>query len=148
MIKEKDLKIGDTVLVERAGDVIPYIVKSLADVRNGKETAIEFPTHCPVCGSKLEKPEEEAVWRCNNFTCPAQVVERIIHFTSKDAMDIRGFGDANVRKFFELGLLKDIPGDNMLPFETIQTMGRGLDRRASVICRRPLRPRSNSPCTG
>lgn len=122
VIKEKDLKIGDTVLVERAGDVIPYIVKSLADVRTGAEKAIEFPTHCPVCGSKLEKPEEEAVWRCNNFTCPAQVVERIIHFTSKDAMDIRGFGDANVRKFFELGLLKDIPGIYTLPFDTIHSM--------------------------
>jgi DNA ligase (NAD+) len=122
VIKEKDLLIGDTVLVERAGDVIPYIVKSLADVRTGKEKKIVFPKTCPICHSKLEKPEEEAVWRCVNYNCPAQVVERIIHFTSKDAMDIRGFGEANVRKFYELGLLKDIPGIYELPYEKIRQL--------------------------
>ena len=118
-IKEKDLRIGDAVLIERAGDVIPQIVKSLADVRTGKEKKIIFPTTCPVCESKLFKEEEEAVWRCINIECPAQVVERIIHFVSKDAMDIRGFGDANVRKFYELGLLKDIPGIYQLDFAEI-----------------------------
>lgn len=120
VIKEKDLRIGDRVLVERAGDVIPYIVKSLPEVRTGKEKPIVFPKHCPVCHSTLEKPEEEAVWRCNNYDCPAQVVERIIHFTSKDAMDIRGFGEANVRKFYDLGYLKNIPGIYTLPFEKIK----------------------------
>lgn len=118
-IKDKDLRIGDTVLIERAGDVIPQIVKSLPDVRTGKEKKITFPTSCPVCNSKLFKEEEEAVWRCINIECPAQVVERIIHFVSKDAMDIRGFGEANVRKFYELGLLKDIPGVYKLDFDTI-----------------------------
>ncbi|MBN9383080.1 MAG: NAD-dependent DNA ligase LigA [Chitinophagaceae bacterium] len=122
VVREKDLKIGDQVLVERAGDVIPYIVKSLADVRTGKETDIIFPTHCPVCKSKLVKPEGEAVWRCVNIDCPAQVVERIIHFASKDAMDIRSFGDANVRKFFELGFLKDIPGIYHLPYDKIREL--------------------------
>jgi DNA ligase (NAD+) len=119
VIKEKDLKIGDTVLVERAGDVIPYIVKSLADARTGKEKKIHFPTSCPVCDSKLFKEEGEAVWRCINIECPAQVVERIIHFVSKDAMDIRGFGEANVRKFYELKLLKDIPGIYKLDLDAI-----------------------------
>ncbi len=118
-IREKDLRIGDAVLIERAGDVIPQIVKSLTDVRSGKEKKIVFPTTCPVCSSKLFKEEEEAVWRCINIECPAQVVERIIHFVSKDAMDIRGFGDANVRKFYELGLLKDIPGVYQLDFNEI-----------------------------
>ena len=118
-IREKDLRIGDAVLIERAGDVIPQIVKSLTDVRTGKEKKIIFPTTCPVCNSKLFKEEEEAVWRCINIECPAQVVERIIHFVSKDAMDIRGFGDANVRKFYELGLLKDIPGVYQLDFREI-----------------------------
>jgi DNA ligase (NAD+) len=122
VVREKDLKIGDTVLVERAGDVIPYIVKSLAELRKGSEKEIRFPTHCPVCGDKLVKPEGEAVWRCVNINCPAQVIERIIHFNSKDAMDIRGFGEANVRKFFELGYLKDIPGIYKLPFERIREM--------------------------
>jgi DNA ligase (NAD+) len=118
-IKEKDLCIGDAVLIERAGDVIPQIVKSLTDTRTGKEKKIIFPTTCPVCKSKLFKEEEEAVWRCINIECPAQVVERIIHFVSKDAMDIRGFGDANVRRFYELGLLKDIPGVYQLDFAEI-----------------------------
>jgi DNA ligase (NAD+) len=122
MVREKDLRIGDQVLVERAGDVIPYIVKSLPEVRTGKEKAIVFPTHCPVCETKLEKPEEEAVWRCVNINCPAQVVERIIHFASKDAMDIRSFGDANVRKFFDLGFLKDIPGIYRLPYDKIRAL--------------------------
>ena len=118
-IREKDLRIGDAVLIERAGDVIPQIVKSLTDTRTGKEKKIIFPKTCPVCNSKLFKEEEEAVWRCINIECPAQVVERIIHFVSKDAMDIRGFGDANVRKFYELGLLKDIPGVYQLDFTEI-----------------------------
>jgi len=121
-IKEKDLRIGDTVLVERAGDVIPQIVKSLPDIRTGKEKKIHFPDHCPVCKSKLYKEEDEAVWRCTNIECPAQVVERIIHFTSKDAMDIRGFGEANVRKFYELGLLNDIPGIYELDYGKISEL--------------------------
>jgi DNA ligase (NAD+) len=119
VIKEKDLKIGDTVLVERAGDVIPYIVRSQAELRKGTEQKIKFPKHCPVCKSELMKEAEEAVWRCVNIECPAQVVERIIHFVSKDAMDIKSFGEANVRKFYELGLLKDIPGIYTLDFEAI-----------------------------
>jgi len=122
VVREKDLRIGDQVLVERKGDVIPYIVKPLAEVRTGKETAIVFPTACPVCGHPLEKPEGEAVTRCVNINCPAQVVERIIHFASKDAMDIRSFGDANVQKFYDLGFLKDIPGIYRLPYDKIRAL--------------------------
>ena len=121
-IREKDLRIGDQVLIERAGDVIPQIVKSLGDVRTGKEKKIHFPTECPVCASKLYKEETEAVWRCIDVECPAQVAERIIHFVSKDAMDIRGMGEANVRKFIELGLLHDIPGIYALNFEKISQL--------------------------
>lgn len=122
VIREKDLKIGDTVLVERAGDVIPYIVKSLPELRTGHETPIKFPKECPVCSHKLVKPEAEAVWRCINPGCPAQVVERIIHFVSKDAMDIRSFGEANVRKFYELGLLTDIPGIYHIDFDAVSKL--------------------------
>src|SRR5687768_1544995 len=121
VIREKDLKIGDTVLVERAGDVIPYIVKSMADLRTGTEEDIIFPSHCPVCGDELFKPEGEAVWRCINVNCKAQVVERIIHFVSKNAMDIRSLGEANVRRFYEAGFLKDIPSIYTLPLESIGT---------------------------
>ncbi|MEN9684477.1 MAG: NAD-dependent ligase LigA [Bacteroidota bacterium] len=122
-IREKDLKIGDTVLIERAGDVIPQIVKSLPELRNGSEEFILFPTTCPVCKSGLFKEDTEAVWRCINIECEAQVVEKMIHFVSKDAMDIKSFGDANVRKFFELGLLKDIPGIYELAYEQIGELG-------------------------
>ena len=121
-IRERDIKIGDLVLVERAGDVIPYIVKALTDARTGTETEIQFPTVCPACGTALVKPEEEAVWRCPNAQCSVQITERIIHFTSKDAMDIRGLGEANIRKFFELGLLRTVPGIYQLPFEKIKQM--------------------------
>jgi DNA ligase (NAD+) len=121
-IKEKDLKIGDNVLIERAGDVIPQIVKSLPELRTGHEQNIHFPKHCPVCSSELFKEEGEAVWRCINIDCPAQVVERIIHFVSKDAMDIKNFGEANVRKFYELGLLKDVPGIYKLDFTEISKL--------------------------
>lgn len=109
VVREKDIRIGDTVLVERAGDVIPYIVKSMPEIRKGTEQTIAFPTHCPVCHELLEKPADEAVWRCINIACAAQVVERILHFCSKDAMDIRGMGESNVQKFFDLGLLQSIP---------------------------------------
>jgi DNA ligase (NAD+) len=122
VVREKDLMIGDHVLVERAGDVIPYIVKPLVELRTGKETPIVFPKKCPVCHDPLVKPEGEAVWRCVNITCPAQVVERIIHFASKDAMDIRSFGDANVRKFYEMGFLTDIPGIYRLPYDKIREL--------------------------
>jgi DNA ligase (NAD+) len=119
VVKEKDVRIGDTVLVERAGDVIPYIVKPLIELRKGTEKEIVFPTKCPACGDELVKPEGEAVLRCVNINCTAQVVERIIHFVSKDAMDIRSFGAANIVKFYELGLLKDVPGIYTLDYEKI-----------------------------
>lgn len=121
VIREKDIMLGDTVLVERAGDVIPYIVKPLAELRTGSEKKIEFPVNCPVCGDPLVKPVDEAVWRCININCEAQVLERIIHFTSKDAMDIRGLGDANIRKFYELKFLQDVPGIYELPFDQIRS---------------------------
>jgi DNA ligase (NAD+) len=126
VVKEKDLKIGDTVLIERAGDVIPYIVKSLADLRDGSERDIEFPKNCPVCHSALFKPDEEAVWRCVNDDCPEQMAGRIIHFVSKDAMDIRSLGEQNVLKFIEKGWLKTIPDIYHLPYtEMAQLEGFG-----------------------
>jgi DNA ligase (NAD+) len=143
-IREKDLRIGDSVLIERAGDVIPQIVKSLPEVRAGREKRITFPTQCPVCKSKLFKEEGEAVWRCVNIECPAQVVERIIHFTSKDAMDIRGFGDANVRKFYALGLLKDIPGIYELNYKKIGEL-EGFGERSITNLQTAISNSKNQP---
>jgi DNA ligase (NAD+) len=118
-IKEKDLRLGDTVIIERAGDVIPQIVQSIPKIRTGKEKVIQFPTHCPICNSLLEKEELEAVWRCNSPLCTAQIIERIIHFVSKDAMDIKSFGEANIRKFYEIGLITNIPSLYQLDFSKI-----------------------------
>ena len=143
-IREKDLRIGDAVLIERAGDVIPQIVKSMTELRNGQEQPIQFPKQCPVCASQLFKEEEEAVWRCTNIECPAQVVERIIHFVSKDAMDIRGFGEANVRKFFEMGLLKDIPSIYILDFNKLKGLEgfgqKSIDNLQSAIINSKKQP--------
>jgi DNA ligase (NAD+) len=122
IIEEKDLRIGDTVIVERAGDVIPYIVKPLTELRTGKEAKIIFPTHCPVCGDPLVKPEGEAVWRCININCEAQVVERIIHFVSKDAMDMKTFGEANVRKFYAMGLITTIPSLYEIDYDKVASL--------------------------
>ncbi len=118
-IREKDLMKGDSILIERSGDVIPQIVKSFPELRKGSETPIVFPRHCPKCGHALFRPEDEAVWRCINLQCEAQVVERIIHFASKDAMDIRTLGEANIRRFYAAGLLHDIPGIYRLDFDAI-----------------------------
>jgi DNA ligase (NAD+) len=122
VIREKDVRIGDTVLVERAGDVIPYIVKPLTELRTGEETPIVYPSNCPACDSQLEKLADEAAWRCINVSCPVQVVERIIHFASKDAMDIRSMGNANVQKFHDLGLLPDIPGIYLIDWDKVKGM--------------------------
>jgi len=122
VIREKDIRIGDTVLVERAGDVIPYIVKPLTELRNGDEKPIQFPRHCPSCGTELYKSQDEAAWRCININCPAQVLERLIHFASKDAMDIRGLGEAIIEKFYTLGLLTSIPQIYQLDYEAISQL--------------------------
>ena len=118
-IKEKDIRLGDTVIIERAGDVIPQIVQSISSLRKGTEQMITFPTTCPACSATLEKEEAEAVWRCISPLCKAQIVERIIHFVSKDAMDIKSFGEANIRKFYEIGILPNVPAVYTLDFEKV-----------------------------
>jgi DNA ligase (NAD+) len=137
VIREKDIRIGDTVLVERAGDVIPYIVKAMPELRDGTEQPIVFPTHCPSCGDRLFRAEEEAAWRCINIACPAQVLEKLFHFASKDAMDIRGLGVANIEKFYRLGLLTSIPHIYTLDYDAIgQLEGFGtksIDKLRSAI---------------
>ncbi len=118
-IRQKDIRVGDLVLVERAGEVIPYIVKVIKEARTGNEKPIEFPKTCPSCGSPLVKEPGEAFWRCINVNCPAQVVERIIHFASRDAMDIEGLGEQTVRRFYKAGILKTIPDIYRMDYERI-----------------------------
>jgi len=121
-IRSKDLRIGDQVIVERAGDVIPYIVKPLVDIRDGSEEVIHFPENCPACEEPLERIEGEAAWRCVNNACPAQTLQRMIHFVSKHAMDIDGFGKQYVEKFHELGWLRTIVDIYRLDYEQIAAL--------------------------
>ena len=107
-IREKDIRIGDLVLIERAGDVIPYVVEVIKEARDGDEIPIEFPRECPSCGSKLVKLPGEVAWRCINIACPAQVILRLKHWGSREAMDIRGLGEATAKALYEKGLVKDV----------------------------------------
>ncbi|PID77378.1 MAG: DNA ligase (NAD(+)) LigA [Deltaproteobacteria bacterium] len=107
-IDRKDLHVGDTVLIQRAGDVIPEVVKAVPEKRTGSEQAIIMPKNCPECGSLLEKPAGEAVTRCNNPLCPAQRLKALIHFTSKAGLDIDGLGRKNMEQLFSLGLVSSI----------------------------------------
>jgi DNA ligase (NAD+) len=121
-INEKDIHIGDTVIVERAGEVIPYIVGVVPDLRDGKEKKIHFPKKCPSCGDELIKPEGEAAWRCDNADCPAQAEERVIHFASKDAMDIDGLGRAIIIDFIQRGYIKTVEDVYRLPYNDIMQL--------------------------
>ncbi len=143
-IKEKDIRIGDLVLVERAGDVIPYIVKVIKEARTGKEKPIVFPKNCPSCGSPLVKLPGEAVWRCVNANCPAQVVERIAYFASKDAMDIRGLGPRTVKRFYELGFLRRIPDIYRLPYDKIVQL-EGWGKKSVENLRKAIEESKNRP---
>lgn len=120
-IKEKDLFLGDAVYVERAGDVIPYISGVEYSKRNNV-TPIPFPKTCPVCNHTLHKPEQEAVWRCINYQCAAQVEERIIHFASKDAMDIKGLGRDIILRFLKEEIISTIPSIYTIDYERVLTL--------------------------
>ncbi|MDL1970649.1 MAG: NAD-dependent DNA ligase LigA [Candidatus Desulfofervidaceae bacterium] len=107
-VREKDIRIGDTVLVERAGEVIPYVVKVVKEARTGAEHPIVFPKTCPSCGSRLVRLPDEAAWRCLNMRCPAQLIERLKHFASRRAMDIQGLGERTARVLVISELVKDV----------------------------------------
>ena len=108
-IIRKDLMIGDTVLIQRAGDVIPEVVKPVVEKRTGRERPIVFPDHCPVCGHPLERPAGEAVTRCINPHCPAQRLQSLIYFVGKSGLDIEGLGRRNMERLMEAGLVRDLP---------------------------------------
>ena len=107
-IKNNDIRIGDTVLVTRAGDVIPRVVGPILSERTGRERKFKMPQRCPVCGSDVDRPPDEAMSRCTNAACPAQAYERLRHFASRGAMDIEGIGDVMAQQLTELNLVRDI----------------------------------------
>jgi DNA ligase (NAD+) len=108
-IKRKDLKIGDIVLIQRAGDVIPEVIKPIVEQRTGGEKPVIFPKKCPICGHPLVRPEGEAVTRCVNPHCPAQRLQSLIYFVGKSGLDIEGLGKKAVEQLINEGLIKDIP---------------------------------------
>jgi DNA ligase (NAD+) len=107
-VKRKDVRVGDTVVVQRAGDVIPEVVKVIKERRTGKEKEFVMPDTCPVCGSHVERIGDEAAIKCTSLYCTAQLIERIFHFASRGAMDIEGLGYKTVETFMEKGIIKDI----------------------------------------
>ncbi|MCX6091239.1 MAG: NAD-dependent DNA ligase LigA, partial [Candidatus Atribacteria bacterium] len=108
-IKKKDVRIGDWVIVRRAGDVIPEVVRVVKEERTGTEQSFTMPTHCPVCQAPVTREEGEAAWKCINMNCSAQVKERFIHWASRDAMDIEGLGEKLVHQLVDAGVVKTIP---------------------------------------
>ncbi len=121
-IKEKELKIGDTVIIQKAGDVIPEIVEVKKDKRTGKEKEFEMPKVCPVCGAEAVREEGEAAIRCTGIECPAKLLRNIIHFVSKEGMDIDGLGENLVEQFIEKGLIENIADIYKLTFEDIASL--------------------------
>ncbi len=106
-IHRKDIRIGDWVLVQRAGEVIPEIVETIISKRTGNEQVFHMPAACPVCGAEVIRPEGEAMHRCTNTACPAQALEQIKHFASKGAMDMEGVGEKLCQQLFDKKLIKD-----------------------------------------
>lgn len=143
-ITSKDIRIGDTVLVERAGDVIPYIVKPMEDLRDGSEKPIVFPKQCPVCNTTLERAESEAAWRCVNYHCEAQVIQRMIFHVSKDAMDIDGFGKSYIERFHELGWLKSIVDIYKLDYDKIAAL-EGFGKKSAMNLKKAIDQAKSNP---
>jgi DNA ligase (NAD+) len=121
-VKRKGVMIGDWVVIHKAGDVIPEIVKVIKERRDGTQKEFKMPDRCPVCGAEVVRPEGEVALRCTSIACPAQQFERIVHFASKGAMDIDGLGPAIVEKLLEKKLIKDPSDIYYLKYEDIFTL--------------------------
>lgn len=133
-LSRKDVRIGDTVLVQRAGDVIPEVVHVVTENRPKTARSFVFPKKCPECSAPLERPEDEAVWRCPNSRCPAQIQERIRHFASRGAMDIDGLGDKQIQKFMSVGLVRDVDDIYRLNTSMIKGVEGFADKSADNLC--------------
>ena len=123
-IKNKDIRIGDTVIIQKAGDIIPEVVEVVISKRTGNETPYEMPEKCPVCGTMVVREADEAATRCVNPECPAQKIRNIIHFASKDAMDIDGLGPAIIEQLAELELIKSPADLYYLKYEDLVDIDR------------------------
>lgn len=147
-ITGKDLRLGDTVLVERAGDVIPYIVKAMEDMRDGSEIPIEFPKYCPINDTEtpvgLVRMEDEAAWRCPDCVCGAQDLQRIIFHVSKDAMDIEGLGKSIVERFYDLGWIHTIADVYQIDYEKVAEL-EGFGNKSAENMRQSVERAKQNP---
>ncbi len=134
-IHRKDIRIGDWVVVQRAGEVIPEIVEPVVSRRTGKEEVFQMPNRCPVCGSEVIKPEDEAMHRCTNAACPSQALEKIKHFVSRGAMDIDGVGEKLCQALFKDGLIMDAADLYYLTREQLLGLERMADKSALNVLR-------------
>lgn len=123
-ITEKDIRIGDTVILQKAGDIIPEIVSVCKDLRTGEEKPYHMPMYCPSCGEPVYRDADEAATRCTNSACPAQIERNIEHFASRDAMNIEGMGPAVVRSLISAGLVKNISDLYSLKTEDVEVLER------------------------
>jgi len=132
-IKRLDLKIGDYVMIEKSGEIIPQVLSVVAAKRDGSETEFEFPTICPVCNSPAVRPEGEAVRRCTNDICPAKVKARVLYFASRKAMDIEGLGEVLVETLVDNGSIKDVADLYLLTVEQIASLERMAEKSGTNL---------------
>ena len=132
-IRRKDIRVGDTVVIQRAGEVIPEVVRVITEARDGDEVPFTMPAHCPVCGADVERADGEAVARCVGIACPAQLERRIRHFASRDAMDIEGLGPAQVEQLVAKGLVHDPADLYFLTKEPLLTLERLAEKSAQNL---------------
>ena len=132
-IKRLGLKLGDWVLIEKSGEIIPQVLQVIESKRTGAETEYEFPKNCPVCGSEAVRPPGEAVTRCTNPVCPAKVKARILYFAARKAMDIEGLGDVLVEKLVDTGFIKDVADLYSLEWETLANLERMAEKSAKNL---------------
>jgi len=132
-VRKKDIRFGDTVVVERAGDVIPYVVRMLPERRPPDSKPFQMPKRCPVCGAAAFRPEGEAITRCTNAACPAQLKERLLHYGSRRAMDIEHLGEATVEQLVDRGLVRDFADLYRLDVETVAGLERQAEKSAQNL---------------
>ncbi|GGE79930.1 NAD-dependent DNA ligase LigA [Priestia taiwanensis] len=133
LIREKDIRIGDTVVVKKAGDIIPEVVNVLVERRTGNEEEYRMPTHCPECESELVRLEEEVALRCVNPSCPAQIREGLIHFVARNAMNIDGLGERVIAQLFEAGLIHTVADLYDLKKEQLLALERFAEKSATNL---------------
>ena len=127
-IKEKDIRIGDHIFIQKAGDVIPEVVEVLKDKRTGKEIKFEMPKVCPVCGAEVVREEGESVNRCIGIECPAKMLRNIVHFVSREAMNIDGLGESIIEQLIEKGFINNIADIYYLKYEDISSLKKEGDK--------------------